>query len=76
MTIMPKLENLLRWVFGKNAFCSINTLSGHAYSSPYIIMYNMTEISVMAAQRVNSSGGNTNNNTFYEMISNFTTLFS
>ena len=36
-------------------FCilSLNTLSGHAYLSPYIIMYNMTEISVMAAQRVN-----------------------
>ena len=31
----------------------INTLSGNAYLSPYIIMYNMTEISVIAAQRVN-----------------------
>ena len=34
---------------------NINTLSSNAYLSPYIIMYNMTEISVIAAQRVNVS---------------------
>ena len=36
----------------------IKTLNGQTYLSPYIIMYNMTEMSVMAAQRVNRDKDN------------------